>query len=224
MKMPTLRVEHGLLKQGHANVAGIDEVGRGALAGPVTVGVVIFDSSMRRTLTGVRDSKDLTPTARKALVPKIQRWAVDHAVGHASPAEIDEFGIIGALRIAGHRALQDLSIEPAIVLLDGNHDWLTPPEQVSFIELAAGLLDVVPPVVTRIKADQSCASVAAASVLAKVERDDHMVGLSRQFEHYAWHDNKGYASPAHIAALGQHGPCAEHRRSWNLPGVGVAFG
>ena len=221
MKPPSVRVEHGLLKAGHTSVAGIDEVGRGALAGPVSVGVVILDASMRRSLVGVRDSKELTPNARRALVPRIRSWAVDHAVGHASPAEIDELSIIGELRLAGHRALGSLSSRPAVVLLDGSHDWLTPPGQVSLIELAAGLLDEVPPVVTRVKADQSCASVAAASVLAKVERDDQMVSLARQFEHYGWHENKGYASPAHIAALSEHGPCAEHRRSWRLPGVGV---
>ena len=219
MKAPTVRVEHGLLKEGHATVAGIDEVGRGALAGPVSVGVVIFDATIRSALPGVRDSKDLTPNARKALVPKIHAWAVEWAVGHASPAEIDEFGIIGALRIAGHRALLSLSTQPSVVLLDGSHNWLTPPEQVSFIELAAGLLDTVPPVVTKVKADQLCASVSAASVLAKVERDEHMIGLSRQYEHFGWQDNKGYASPVHIEALGQHGPCVEHRRSWNLPGL-----
>ena len=219
MIAPTLRVEHGLIKDGHARVAGIDEVGRGALAGPVSVGVVVVDHAIRKALTGVRDSKDLTPNARNALVPRIRAWAVDFAVGHASPDEIDEVGIIGALRIAGHRALLQLRELPDVVLLDGSHDWFTPPEQVSFVELAAGLLDSVPPVVTKVKADQTCASVSAASVLAKVERDAQMTRLAHDFPAYQWHDNKGYASPVHIQALAQHGPCAEHRRSWNLPGV-----
>lgn len=219
MTTPTLRIEHGLVKAGHSTIAGMDEVGRGALAGPVSVGVVIVDRGIRASVAGVRDSKDLTPNARTSLVPKIKVWAVDFAVGHASPAEIDEVGIIGALRIAGHRALLALRELPDVVLLDGSHDWLTPPEQVSFVELAAGLLDSVPPVVTRVKADQSCASVAAASVLAKVERDDLMTKLARDFPSYFWQDNKGYASPSHIAALAEFGACLEHRRSWNLPGV-----
>ncbi len=219
MIAPTLRVEHGLIKSGHAMVAGIDGVGRGALAGPVSVGVVVVHQGIRRPLAGVRDSKDLTPNARNALVPRIQTWAVDYAVGHASPDEIDEVGIIGALRIAGHRAVLQLREPPDVVLLDGSHDWFTPPEQVSFLELAAGLLDVSPPVVTRVKADQSCASVAAASVLAKVERDAHMTRLGAQFPAYQWQDNKGYASASHIAALGEHGACTQHRRSWNLPGL-----
>ena len=219
MIAPTLRVEHGLIKTGYSTIAGIDEVGRGALAGPVSVGVVVVDRGIREALAGVRDSKDLTPNARNALVPKIKTWAVDFAIGHASPDEIDEVGIIGALRIAGHRALLQLRELPDAVLLDGSHDWFTPPEQVSFVELAAGLLDSVPPVVTKVKADQSCASVAAASVLAKVERDAQMTKLAVEFPAYQWHDNKGYASPAHIAALAEFGACLEHRRSWNLPGV-----
>lgn len=219
MIAPTLRIEHGLIKSGHSTVAGIDEVGRGALAGPVSVGVVVVHSGVRKVLLGVRDSKDLTPNARNALVPKIKIWAVDFAVGHASPDEIDEVGIIGALRIAGHRALLSLREMPDVVLLDGSHDWFTPPEQVSFVEMAAGLLDSVPPVVTKVKADQSCASVAAASVLAKVERDAHMTSLGADFPAYQWQDNKGYASASHIAALGEFGACTQHRRSWNLPGL-----
>ena len=219
MITPTLRVEHGLVKSGHSSIAGMDEVGRGALAGPVSVGVIVVDRNVRASLPGVRDSKDLTPNARNALVPKIKLWAVDFAVGHASPEEIDEVGIIGALRLAGHRALLALRNLPDVVLLDGSHDWLTPPEQVSFVDLASGLLDTVPEVVTRIKADQSCASVAAASVLAKVERDEALTRLAREFPAYGWQDNKGYASPSHISALSQFGACVQHRRSWNLPGV-----
>lgn len=219
MIAPTLRVEHGLFKDGHFTVAGVDEVGRGALAGPVSVGVVVVDRQIREALLGVRDSKDLTPNARNALVPKVKIWAVDFAVGHASPAEIDEVGIIGALRIAGHRAMLQLRELPDVVLLDGSHDWFTPPEQVSFVEMAAGLLDSVPPVVTKVKADQTCASVAAASVLAKVERDAHMTKLATDFPPYQWQDNKGYASASHITALGEFGACTQHRRSWNLPGL-----
>ena len=97
------------------------------------------------------------------------------------------------------------------MLLDGNHDWLTDP-------LAGGLFEAsTPPVRTLVKADMSCSSVAAASVLAKVERDAMMVALHEQHPQYGWAGNKGYSAPEHLAALGEHGPCAQHRRSWRLP-------
>jgi len=219
MTGPTLRVERGLLKDGYSSLAAVDEVGRGSLAGPVSVGIVVIDASVRNSLQGVRDSKELSPLVRNALVPKIRDWALDYAVGHASPQEIDDFGIIGALRLAGHRALTQLRTEPEVVLLDGSHDWFTPPEQASFLELGSDVLSSVPPVVTKVKADRTCASVAAASVLAKVERDAMMVTLSSAYPVYGWEDNKGYASPGHIAALTAHGASVEHRRSWKLPGI-----
>lgn len=219
MTAPTLRTERTLIKTGHATVVGIDEVGRGSLAGPVSVGAVVVDSSVMATLTGVRDSKDLTHNARIALVPRIHAWCLDSAVGHASPAEIDELGIIGALRLAGHRAVEQLRTAPAVVLLDGSHDWFSRPEQPSLLDLSADLLDDVPPVVTKVKADATCMSVSAASVLAKVARDAIMARIAADFPAYGWADNKGYASPDHIAALTALGPTAQHRRSWNLPGV-----
>jgi len=216
---PTLSTERGLLKDGYATIGSVDEVGRGSLAGPVSVGIVVVDSSVRNTLQGVRDSKELSPLVRNALVPKIRDWALAYAVGHASPQEIDDFGIIGALRLAGHRALTQLKVQPEVILLDGSHDWFTPPEQASFLELGSDVLGEVPPVVTKVKADRTCVSVAAASVLAKVERDALMVKLSSKFPAFGWEDNKGYASPGHIAALTAHGATVEHRRSWKLPGV-----
>lgn len=219
MSGPTLSTERGLLKDGYATIGSVDEVGRGSLAGPVSVGIVVVDSSVRNTLQGVRDSKELSPLVRNALVPKIRDWALAYAVGHASPQEIDDFGIIGALRLAGHRALTQLGVQPEVILLDGSHDWFTPPEQASFLELGSDVLSEVPPVVTKVKADRSCVSVAAASVLAKVERDALMVKLSSKFPAFGWEDNKGYASPGHIAALAAHGATVEHRRSWKLPGI-----
>lgn len=221
MSSPTLSTERGLLKDGYATIGSVDEVGRGSLAGPVSVGIVVVDSSVRNTLQGVRDSKELSPLVRNALVPKIREWALAYAVGHATPQEIDDFGIIGALRLAGHRALTLLDVQPEVILLDGSHDWFTPPEQASFLELGSDVLSDVPPVVTKVKADRTCVSVAAASVLAKVERDALMVKLSSKFPAFGWEDNKGYASPGHIAALAAHGATVEHRRSWNLPGVKV---
>ena len=219
MSAPTLSTERALLKEGYATVGSVDEVGRGSLAGPVSVGRVVVDRLVRNTLQGVRDSKELSPMVRNALVPKIREWALGHAVGHASPQEIDDFGIIGALRLAGHRALTQLEVQPEVILLDGSHDWFTPPEQALFLELGSDFLSEVPPVVTKVKADRTCISVAAASVLAKVERDAHMVKLSSKFPDFGWEDNKGYASPGHIAALAAHGATVEHRRSWKLPGV-----
>lgn len=215
---PSLRVERELQRAGHRVLAGMDEVGRGALAGPVSVGVVVIDETCRTAPAGVRDSKLLTPAARRAMVPRLQRWSLAHAVGHAQPEEIDEIGIIAALRLAGRRALARIDVVPDLVLLDGNHDWLTDPEEVGlFAELSGGAS--TPPVRTMIKADMRCSSVAAASVLAKVERDDRMVELAREHPHYCWEDNKGYSASAHMDALGVHGPSEQHRRSWSLPGV-----
>lgn len=216
MSAPTLRVERQLLRSGAGLVCGMDEVGRGALSGPVSVGVVVVDATVRRGLPGVRDSKLLTPQARDALVPRIRTWAVASAVGHADAAEIDEVGIIGALRRAGLRALAALPVMPDRVLLDGKHDWLTPPAQASLLD---DEVPPVPPVTMLIKADLACTSVAAASVLAKTERDAIMADLAHAHPEYGWHGNKGYASPDHLDALRRHGPCALHRRSWRLPGT-----
>jgi ribonuclease HII len=208
---PTLRQERALLRERDARlIAGVDEVGRGALGGPVSVGIVLVDAATATAPKGVRDSKLLTPEARQRLRPKLQRWGLAHAVGHASAAEIDEIGILAALRLAGTRALATLPEQPDLMLLDGSYDWFS-----------ARLLwdDPVPPVVTRIKADIACASVAAASVLAKTERDGLMVDLAEEHPPYLWQQNKGYASPEHLDALRIHGPCSQHRRSWRLPGA-----
>jgi ribonuclease HII len=219
-RVPTLREERRLLRAGHPLVAGMDEVGRGALAGPVSVGVVVVGPGTRSAPTGVRDSKLLTPAAREALVPRLRRWAIAWAVGHAEPDEIDAHGIIAALRLAGRRALADLPQLPGCVLLDGSHDWLSGAgEQLSLLEPAApGPLP--PPVHTLVKADLRCAAVAAASVLAKVERDAIMVRRAREHPGYAWDENKGYSAPEHAQALARLGPCGQHRRTWSLPGVG----
>lgn len=214
---PSLRLERELQRAGHRVLAGMDEVGRGALAGPVSVGVVVIDESSRSAPTGVKDSKLLTAAAREAMVPRLTRWARAHAVGHASAREIDEIGIISALRLAGTRALAALDVVPDLVLLDGNHDWLTDPEEVGLLAHLAGA--TTPPVRTMIKGDMRCSSVAAASVLAKVERDGMMAELDREHPHYCWADNKGYSAGAHMDALSVHGPCDHHRRSWSLPGV-----
>lgn len=228
---PTLRRELALLRAGARVVVGMDEVGRGALAGPVSVGVVAVDLACGPCPAGVRDSKLLTPTARVALLPRLHRWGLARAVGHASPEEIDREGILGALRLAGTRALAGLGpVADAVdvVLLDGSHDWLTPPAVAAGEPAAApgqgaparpGPARAVLPVVTQVKADLTCSSVAAASVLAKCERDALMVALADEHPAYGWSANKGYAAPEHVAALRALGPTALHRRSWRLPGL-----
>lgn len=202
---PTLRLERQLLRSGHTSVAGLDEVGRGCLAGPVTVGLTVVTAHTPTVPQGTRDSKDLTAKARQALLPKLCDWAADYAVGSATADEIDALGITPALALAAQRAWQTLQTPADVIILDGKHNWLKDSLQV--------------PVHTVIKGDQKCSSVAAGSVLAKCHRDDFMAKASLDYPHYDWANNKGYASRSHIAALTEHGPCPLHRTSWKLPGV-----
>ena len=220
-RKPTLRVERALQRAGHRLLAGMDEVGRGALAGPVSVGVVVIDDVCRSAPVGVKDSKLLSHQMRERMVPKIRGWATAYAVGHASPGEIDRYGIMVALRLAGTRALAALPVIPDLVILDGNYDWLTDPERVGLLGFGSDAQGESPcvPVQTMVKADLYCSSVAAASVLAKVERDAMMVALAREVPDYAWELNKGYSAPEHFAALEAHGASIHHRRSWRLPGL-----
>ncbi len=209
---PDLRHERALLRAGASFVVGMDEVCRGALAGPVSVGAVAVDLTTRTCPRGVADSKLLTPAARTRLLPALGRWGLARAVGHASPQEIDEIGILAALRLAGRRALAALGVPVDLVLLDGSHDWLTPPADLFSVDETWTTA-----VRTRVKADQRCASVAAASVLAKCERDALMTELAEQHPAYGWAENKGYAAPEHVAALRRLGATELHRRSWRLP-------
>jgi ribonuclease HII len=187
----------------------MDEVGRGSPAGPVTVGLVVVDASTGRPPAGIRDSKLLASAAREALVPRIRTWAVDWALGSAGPAEVDDLGVTGALGLAGARALAALTEPPDLLVLDGNHDWLTP--------VVAARMAAPPTVVTRIRADLTCTSVAAASILAKVARDGVMVELAGEFPAYGWQANKGYGTDEHLDAIRRHGPSPHHRVSWRLP-------
>jgi len=223
---PTRTVERALLRSGHALVAGVDEVGRGALAGPVSVGVVVVDLRTRTAPAGLRDSKLLTPAAREALRAPLRRWGVARAVGHASAAEIDTIGIIAALRTAARRALAEVGAAgawPDAVILDGSHDWLTPPLQGDLFAVDHEP-EPTPVVHLRVKADLTCAVVAAASVLAKCERDHVMVDLDARHPGYGWAVNKGYAVPEHLAALRLLGPSPQHRVSWRLPDADGATG
>ncbi|NYE94605.1 ribonuclease HII [Psychromicrobium silvestre] len=223
---PTLAVERALMASGCRFVAGADEVGRGALAGPVSVGIVVVDASSQKPLAGVKDSKLLSAAEREALVPLIKQWAVGHAVGHAAADEIDALGLMAALRLAGTRAWNFLlgsGVRAEAVILDGNHDWLSAREQLDLFatsEDSEGGVDV--PVHTKVKADLQCLSVAAASVLAKVERDALLVALDGDHPQFAWKVNKGYATTAHRAAIDQYGPSKWHRMSWRLGGTAGA--
>ncbi len=222
---PSLRLEKSLLRDGCLRLAAMDEVGRGALAGPVTIGVVVVTERIGRVPDGLRDSKLLTPAARESLISPVRRWAKEFAVGHATAVEIDAVGIMAALRAAARRALRQLDAVDAI-LLDGKHDYLAPPEacRPSLFDELSGSPSMQPektgpprpPVHLKVKADLTCAAVAGASVLAKTERDRLLTGLDPYFPEYAFAVNKGYGTPEHLAALRMHGPSAVHRRSWRL--------
>ncbi|WP_051476592.1 ribonuclease HII [Arthrobacter sp. Br18] len=218
-------LERSFSAGGHRYIAGCDEVGRGALAGPVSVGIVVVDLEAGKGLRGVRDSKLLSPAAREALVPRIRKWSLAYGVGHASSAEIDDVGLMAALRAAGSRAWEQVvaTVHPDVVILDGNHDWLSLPRQDPLFDgpsrgngLPAGCSA---PVHTRIKADLQCLSVAAASVLAKVERDALMTALAAEHPAYRWDVNKGYGTASHRAAIDARGASDYHRRSWRLGGT-----
>ncbi|MFZ4485415.1 MAG: ribonuclease HII [Candidatus Nanopelagicales bacterium] len=204
-----------MLRAGITALACADEAGRGALCGPVSLGVVVVTASTPAAPKGVRDSKLLTPAQRFALVPRIQAWA-PHAVGMASAQEIDEIGIMAALGLAGQRALAALPLAPDHVLLDGNHDYISEPGQPTLFGRLSPL-GTVPPVTTMVKADLRCAGVAAASVLAKTARDRLLVDLHHQHPEYGWAGNKGYGAPDHLEALARLGPTPHHRVSWSLP-------
>lgn len=214
---PRLTLERRLLRE-HPLVIACDEVGRGALAGPVAVGAAVMDASgsRRRIPQGLRDSK-LVPEPRRAdVAARAASWVSASAVGWSSAAEIDEVGIMRALGNAALRALAELRgqgvvADGAIVLLDGNYDYISPAG-------ATGL--VVRPV---IKADRDCASAAAASVIAKVARDALMTELDPEFPAYRWARNKGYASPDHRDAIRAHGISAHHRASWSIADAPTLF-
>jgi ribonuclease HII len=200
---PTLDTERSLCADGARIVAGMDEVGRGAIAGPATIGVVAVNHSVGEIPKGLRDSKLMTAPRREAMMPLVQQWSHAWATGSATAQEIDTFVIMSALGLAASRALQSLGVQPDVIILDGNTSFL--------LEEEGG-----PRVITRIKADQDVACVAAASVIAKVERDALMTQLHEQFPHYGWASNKGYGAKVHTDAIATHGLCDFHRKSWNL--------
>ena len=203
---PTLEREQALFAAGETVVIGLDEVGRGAMAGPVMVGACAITPSVGDFPVGLRDSKLVSEKKRLALDPLVREWGVI-AVGSASPQEIDQYGITFALGLAGKRALALLfeagvPVGQSHVILDGSHDWLSP-------ALASPLT-----ITTAVKADQNCASVAAASVAAKVERDALMADLAVDFAEFGWASNKGYGSADHMRLLAEQGPTVHHRVTW----------
>ncbi len=198
-KTPDMRQERALIRRGHALVAGIDEAGRGAWAGPVVAAAVILPAGAMRlaALRGVRDSKLLTPTQREALFPTIQELAVAVGTGMASHAEIDTLGIVPATRLAMRRAVEQLEPSPDALLID-----------------ALKLPDVPLPQRVLFHADTLCLSVAAASIIAKVTRDHLMMELDTHYSGYGLARHKGYGTQIHQQALAQLGPSAIHRMTF----------
>lgn len=212
--VPTLDLERELISAGAKYVAGVDEVGRGALAGPVSVGVAIVGAETPQVPPGLRDSKQISRVAREKLIAPVSAWVLEYAIGHVAASEIDQIGIVPALRLAWVRAHRQLSIKPDHVILDGKHNWILEPESDLF---TTPISDIVVPVTMKVKADAACASVSAASVLAKVARDDLMREAALIYPDFGWEGNVGYGSSDHMAAIARLGPTDLHRKSWNLP-------
>lgn len=192
---PTFEAERALLADG-ALVAGLDEVGRGAWAGPLTVGAVMLDPD--DVPVGLRDSKRLSPARRQAFAEVLASRA-EVGIGEVAVPELDRVGLAAALRLAARRAVAALPSRPDVVLVDGTVDLLAGTDM-STRCLVGG--------------DDRSASIAAASIAAKVHRDTGMVAADEPFPGYGFAAHKGYPSPAHLAALAELGPCALHRHSW----------
>ena len=192
-------IERELAAAGRIRVAGVDEVGRGAWAGPVVVCAVIAGPGFPDPPDGLTDSKRLTPRRRAELAAELPGWVAGYAIGAASHEEIDAAGMTAALRRAAVSALDQLPERPDAVLLDGSHDYIGRPW----------------PVRCAVKADLRSASVAAASVIAKVYRDRLMAELGQAHPEFAFDENAGYPSPAHQRALVDLGPTPYHRLSWS---------
>ena len=205
-RAPNLAVERGLWDAGHKIVVGVDEVGRGSWAGPLSVGAAVVPHDRR--VYKIRDSKMLSEPEREALFDRVANWCEAWAVGHASHLECDELGMSEAQRLAAHRAIAALGIEPDQVLIDGNWDFV-----------GSGNTRLI------VSGDATCLSISAASILAKVTRDRIMRNLAPSYPGYSFAENKGYPGPRHKAALAAMGPTTIHRRSWvfmdHLPWNGI---
>jgi ribonuclease HII len=199
---PGYEIERELAAAGRGRVvtiAGVDEVGRGAWAGPVVVCAAVARAGFAAPPAGLTDSKRLTAKRRAELAAELPGWVGAYALGSASHEQIDQVGMTAALRLAARAALAKLPVRPDAVLLDGKHDYIGAPWRVR----------------TAVQADLRSVSVAAASVLAKVYRDGLMGELGRDYPAFAFADNAGYPAPAHQEALAAHGPTPYHRLSWS---------
>jgi ribonuclease HII len=184
-----------LRAQGHEPLAGLDEAGRGALAGPVVAAAVVLPGGAK--VEGLKDSKLLSPRQRHRLLHKLLQVALDVGVGLAHPEEIERLNVLGATRLAMQRALENLTLRPALLLID-----------------ALRLPQVRCPQMSLLKGELKSASIAAASVLAKCARDSIMLHYHGLWPQYGFDRHKGYCSRAHLQALGVHGPCPVHRRGF----------
>jgi ribonuclease HII len=192
-KSPDLSIERHLRSTVGDVVVGIDEVGRGSWAGPLSVGAAVLP--LDRRVYKIRDSKMLTEPEREALFDRISDWCVAWSVGHASPEECDRLGMSDAQRLAAQRAIDGLGIQPDHVMVDGNWDFV------------GGATKIV-------RGDSKSLTIAAASILAKVTRDRMMRDWAVHHPGYNFEANKGYPCPIHKAALQAWGPTAIHRQSW----------
>ncbi|MGA9795426.1 MAG: ribonuclease HII [Rhizomicrobium sp.] len=195
MPMPHYIYESRLLKTMPGPIAGVDEAGRGPLAGPVVAAAVIFQRG--KIPKGLNDSKQLTAEGREEAFPRIMQFAIAVGVGEASVDEIDLVNIRQATHLAMARAVRALKVSAMFALVDGNDAPALPC-----------------PCDTLVDGDARSVSIAAASIIAKVTRDRMMAALHEEYPHYGWSQNKGYSTPRHLAALSQHGPCSHHRRSF----------
>jgi len=192
---PTLSLERSYWQSGAELVAGIDEVGRGSWAGPLTVAIAVIPSDRR--IYRIRDSKLLSEPQREELFARVADWCTDWAVGHVDAGECDRLGMSMAQRLAATRALDGLARRPDVVLVDGTWDFVNRGNTRTIV-----------------RGDRVSLAIAAASILAKVTRDRHMRGISPDLPWYDFAHNKGYSSPIHRAALHAWGPSVEHRTSW----------
>jgi len=200
-KYPDLKIEKRLWKKGYKNLGGIDEAGRGALAGPVSAAVVILPniSELARILAGVRDSKQMTVNQRNRFEPLIKEIAIAWGIGFASPAEIDQIGILPATKLAAKRAVKALSLSPDYLITD----YLSLP-------------DINIPQEKFIKGDMRSFTIASASVLAKTARDAKMHELDEEYPEYEFAQHKGYGTKRHREAIQKLGKSIVHRQSFNL--------
>jgi ribonuclease HII len=198
---PDFSFEAALWSAGVCQVGGIDEAGRGALAGPVTAAVVIFPAqrSLQADLQGVRDSKQMTANRREYWAERLLEYALDWGVGYAEAGEIDQIGIVAAVHLAASRALGKLRVVPEHLLIDV-HAYA-----------AEGT-----PLTALVKGDARCLSIAAASILAKTSRDARMRRLEATYPGYGFARHKGYGTLAHRQAIEQYGLSPQHRRSFKL--------